>query len=122
MNTTIANVQRCVLLKNGIQLWLDEDKALQFLKDWQSMNEPKVLLVNGEAFSSTEIAGVYTSGAMDEYTRRKNGQWKCRVGSFHDRGEKCVCKDPTSERDWETYRQKFYQAHGYYPLRTPQVI
>jgi hypothetical protein len=29
---------------------------------------------------------------MEDYTRRKNGQWKCKYGNWHDKGEKCNCE------------------------------
>ena len=29
---------------------------------------------------------------MEEQARRKNGQWKCRLGAWHDRKEVCECQ------------------------------
>lgn len=121
MNTTttkqIATKQVCVLLKNGIQLWLDEKPAQSFVKDWQSLREHKVMVIQGEAFSSSEIAGVFSPEKMDEYTRRKNNQWKCTHSNWHDRGEKCECTDPEKEKEFELYRIEFYKQNGYYPLK-----
>jgi len=106
-----------VLLKNSVQLWIPENDALRFITDWQTFQSPKVLVINDEAFSSTEVAGVFTPEKMDEYTRRKNQQWKCRrFGNWHDRGEKCECVDPTVLQEREEYLKKFYKEHGYYPL------
>ena len=112
----ITNRQMCVLLKNGIQFWLDESIAQSFVEDWQNLKDHRVMVVGGEAFSSNEIAGVFSPEKMDEYTRRKNNQWKCGLANWHDRGEKCECEDPTKVAERLKYREEFYAGHGYYPI------
>jgi hypothetical protein len=39
--------------------------------------------------------GVFTAAEMEDLTRRKNGQWKCKWETWHELRQDCDCKTPT---------------------------
>ena len=43
--------------------------------------------------NTNEISGIFSSQSMEEFNRRKNGQWKCSYNFWHEKFEKCDCKN-----------------------------
>lgn len=87
----VTKPQLCVMLKTGIQLWIDADKRKLLV---EYLKEKEFVDVDGQLVSRYEIAGVFTPDRVDEYTKRKNGMWKCQHGTWHERYTKCHCEDP----------------------------
>lgn len=85
----ITKKQMCVLMRSGIEIWLDEDRAENLIK---SMETSKFIRLEGSVVNTYEIIGIYTPEHMEDVKRHKNGQWKCKLASWHDRGEKCACR------------------------------
>lgn len=81
----------CVLLKNGIEIWLEKDRT-DNLKSLMESNSVNYLDLDGETISKNQIAGIFTPQRMDEYTRRRNGEWKCGYEIWHEKNKNCYCK------------------------------
>ena len=45
----------------------------------------------GRSINTADCTGVYLPEDMQDLTRRKNGQWKCKENYWHDKGIKCDC-------------------------------
>jgi len=39
----------------------------------------------------SDFKGIYDSKNIEDDLRRKNGQWKCEYGTWHDKGQECGC-------------------------------
>jgi hypothetical protein len=88
-----AKPQSCVLLKSGLELWIDTqyvDTLTQTIAD----TTQRFVKIKGQLVNPYEIAGIFTAEAMAERIRRKNGQWTCQWGTWHDKGQVCECIDP----------------------------
>lgn len=107
----IAQNLRCVLLRNGIEIWVDEERAKNVAN---ALNESKYFILEGSLISPHEISGVLTPVHMEEYKRHKEGQWKCNKNTWHDRGQKCNCHLlRTITRDGEKVEQEFTVGSGW---------
>jgi len=60
----------------------------------QTLNQPtcpQFIEYNGRLINKADMVGIFEAVDLQEQTRRRNGQWKCKEGNWHDRGEKCEC-------------------------------
>lgn len=91
MTTELANPQKCIVLRNGLEIWIDSTKATQIEDDWISGRLKGPLRIEGRIINTADISAIALPGDMYDLSHRKNGQWKCQAGRWHDRGEKCNC-------------------------------
>ncbi len=84
----ISKKQKCIVMRVGAELWVDEDKlsVLEGLMETQ-----KFIKIDGNLIAVSDILGIYKPEEMEDVTKRKNGMTKCRYGNWHDRGEQCAC-------------------------------
>lgn len=92
METSLARAQVCVLVRGGLELWIDADRVDEFQKAI-SNSQNKFVKIAGQLVNPFEVLGVFTPDAMEERQRRKNGQWKCMKGAWHEKGTGCGCVD-----------------------------
>lgn len=89
MATEITKKQMCIQTRSGIELWINEEDAH---KAFASLNGAgRFVVLEGRMLNAADVVGIFKPEDMDGATRRKNGQWKCNGGQWHDRGEKCTC-------------------------------
>ena len=81
----------CIQLRSGVEIWVEQDRASKLQRILETMTGHKFVNFDDQSINTADVVGVFKASTMDEYTRRKNGQWKCDGGKWHDRGEKCVC-------------------------------
>lgn len=110
---------KCVVFRNGVQIWIPEGEKLE---KFQSIlgNLQSHMFVNwdGRSMNTADITGVFEPNDMEDMQRRKNGGWKCKDQTWHDRGEKCTCDRshtinvqlPEEEPITEEQRQKNVDA------------
>lgn len=111
MNKYITASQRCVVLIGGIEIWVESDRADKLQK---LMETQKYIELEGSTIAVSQIAGIFTSNHMDELKRKKNGQWICKKGVWHDRGEKCRCdKKRVIIKDGKNTEQEFIIGQGW---------
>lgn len=85
----IAKRQMCLLIRGNLEIWIDEDRAD---KVKMAMKIDKYVEINGSTIATFDITGILTPEHMEEKTRRANGQYKCSKGNWHDKGQKCECR------------------------------
>ena len=90
MQTEIANKQKCLMIRNGVEIWLDE-KRWEKLEFALKNNIGKFYDMEGRTINVADIVGIFLPIDLEEMKRRKNGQWKCSYGRWHNRGENCEC-------------------------------
>ena len=88
--TEITKPQLCIYQRNGIEIWVDKEKAMAIAQDLESFTG-KFISVEGRVLNVMDIVGIYKPVDLDEKKRRDRGQYKCDFGEWHDRTEICDC-------------------------------
>jgi hypothetical protein len=92
MSKEITKQQVCVLIRSGLELWIDADRT-EDLEKAISDQSRRFVKISGQLINPFEILGIFTPDAMEDRQRRKNGQWKCLKATWHDKGQVCECRD-----------------------------
>ena len=81
----------CIVMRNGIEIWADES-FIEKLKIVLGRLSGRVFVpFENRILNTADITGVFTAEDMEEYRRRKNGQWKCNKGKWHAKEDHCEC-------------------------------
>lgn len=89
MKNEISKDLMCILMRNGIEIWLESDLIKSVENVLLSSKDSKFLTIEDQIINTADITGVFNAKTMEDLTRRKNGQWKDEQG-WHDRGENKV--------------------------------
>ncbi len=81
----------CVVIRNGIEIWVDESFAERLKFALAKLSGHSFVPFENRILNTADITGVFTAEDMEEYRRRKNGQWKCNKGKWHDKADHCEC-------------------------------
>lgn len=113
----ITKSQHCIVIRGGIQIWIPSDRVLLFDKASQEARSRQGMISFGtERINPADVVGVFTAGTMEETTRRKNGEWQCKVrGVWHNRGDRCSCKSADEEAKLRERFGKYHKKYGFYP-------
>lgn len=91
MSKQLTKPQKVMLLTDGIQLWMDSDRADGFMEQIRGMTFDDIAEYEGRQFTRSMFRGFFLPEDIDGMTKRKNGQWQCKGANWHDRGENCAC-------------------------------
>lgn len=94
MSQEITKELMCIRLKSGIEIWASADRIKPLEKVLLSGGSSLFFDYEGETINTSEVAGIFRASTMEEMTRRKNGQWRCKSGLWHERSDKCQCPPP----------------------------
>ena len=111
----ISKNLKCLVLRNGIEIWRESERLENLQNILISGKKVGFIEVDNEMINSVDIVGVFTSGTMDEMTRRKNGQWKCEQGNWHERKDRCECLSKKQLEIKKSFSDEFYTEKGFYP-------
>ncbi len=90
MTTELAKKQMCIVMRAGMEIWIDEEKIDSLVT---SLEESRFVRVGEQIINAADVAGIFDAATMEERTMRKNGYWKCKGGDYwHSRGEICAHK------------------------------
>lgn len=96
MNELSKNL-RCVLLRSGIKIWIEQEKEATLKKMIEG--GVKFIEYEGQYINTADITGIFTPDKMADLTREKKGEWYCKYAKWHSRGVKCECaQDEIFER------------------------
>jgi len=85
---------QCVCVRNGIQIWLEQDRVENLKANLKKLEKSTFIeLPGGQVVNSADLTGIFSAKDIEELTHRKNGEWKCRYGNFHQKYEKCECAE-----------------------------
>ncbi len=52
----------------------------------------KVIKITENDFMGvSDFRGIYNAEVVEDELRRKQGQWKCEYGNWHEKGQECGC-------------------------------
>lgn len=84
-------------MRFGLEIWVERARAQSFISLLASPNAPQFTEIDGNLVNRSDVAGIFTAQAMDEMKRRKNGEWQCKKGSWHERRQECMCREDVQE-------------------------
>lgn len=93
MSKEITKQQNCVLIRGGIELWIDTERVIELEKALQDSTK-RFLKINGQLINSFEIIGLFTPESIAERHRLQTGEWKCQKGRWHEKKHRCDCSKP----------------------------
>ena len=88
----------CVVIRNGIEIWVDDSFAERFKTALTKLTGHTFIPFEDRILNTADITGIFNAEDMDEFKRRKNGQWKCKENKWHEKGDHCEC--------WKMYQMK----------------
>lgn len=91
-------------MRSGVEVWIEKERVETLQKILENITGTKFINFDNQTINTADIVGIWSGNTMGEFTRRKNGQWKCDSNSWHDRNVKCDCGDPMT-----TYRAKLIE-------------
>jgi hypothetical protein len=94
----ISKNLKCVVMRNGIEIWKEDDRLTELAKKLSSGQKIGFIQIDDELINSADIVGIFSANVMEDMVRRKNGQWKCQYGKWHDKGERCYCQENQPKR------------------------
>ena len=97
--TQLAKNLMCVQMRSGVEIWMEQVRVEKLQQVLRNITSHKFVDFDEQTINTADVVGVFNATSMDEHTRRKNGQWKCDSGEWHDRGAKCECLSIT-EKDF----------------------
>ncbi|MEO0291491.1 MAG: hypothetical protein ABIM54_00985 [candidate division WOR-3 bacterium] len=107
MNKEISKNLKCICLKNGVEIWVEEDRIQSLIDNLNALSGDKFIKIGNEIVRSSEIVGIFSAQTMETKERRRMGQWMCKYGYWHDKGEKCAHGELEKlEKMYPTYSEK----------------
>ena len=105
----LAKKLMCIVLRNGIEIWIDEERAKTF-QQVLSKTSLKFIDLDNQTINIADVTGVFTPQSMEDFKRRKNGERKCKAGNWHDKDMKCDCPDKADIERWNKRKLAYEQC------------
>jgi len=93
MSKEISKKLMCLIMRNGIQIWFDEDQARQIKQLLANSKESKFVEFKDEVFNTADVSGIFKAKNMGDFNRVKRGQWQDKYGGWHDKFDKVSEED-----------------------------
>ena len=90
-NQELVKSLMCVCMRNKVEVWVERERVEKLKEILSNTKENRFIDFNGQSINTADIIGIFDAETMEDMTRRKNGQWKCDQGNWHNRYEKCLC-------------------------------
>lgn len=82
----------CILLRSGVEIWIEEERIESLKKILTASKESKFIELNNEVINTADVVGIFTPETMKTKEKIKQGQWQCEACKrWHPRGEQCGC-------------------------------
>ena len=89
---TKPDVRRfCVQIRTGVEIWLTETAAKDLMAKMDAPNPKQYITINGEQYNRADYVGCFKPESIEAANRRKNGEYVCGSGKWHEKREKCEC-------------------------------
>lgn len=117
MSTELSKNLVCICMRGGIEIWVEQDRSENMVAMLTGQNPPQFMKYENRLINRADVVGIFTASDMEEHTRRKNGEWRCGKGEWHERGIKCACLSKEWAEKQKKSAEEFYGRHGYYPAK-----
>lgn len=112
MSKSLSKDLAAVVMMSGVIIWVERAR-LEKIEELFALPRdkwPQFIEVDGEKVNPSRIEGIFRSSRLEDLQRRKNGQWQCDRGSWHDRAKKCECD---RFRIVDGKKQEFVEGQGW---------
>lgn len=76
----------CIVIRGGVEIWVEAEK----LENLKAMIQAKELIqIGNNIINPVDISGIFEAKEMEDRNRRKNGQYKCQHGFWHEKFDQC---------------------------------
>jgi len=88
MNQEITKDLMCILMRAGVEIWLENEKLETLL---EALETKRFVQVSGRLINVADVSGIFSAKDMKERWYRKNGYWECdkKEGFWHKKDETC---------------------------------
>ena len=88
-------------MRNGIEIWLDNDKA-NIIGKSLIQNSRGMLKIENRFLNAVDILGIFKPQDLDDLKKRQKGWWQCNKGFWHAKNEECTghLKKELDPRGW----------------------
>ena len=69
----IRKIQKCLMVRNGIDIWIDEDKSNAIKIDMLKNFDNNFIEVEGNMINIKDIIGIFSNSLVIDLERRKAG-------------------------------------------------
>jgi len=90
MTNEITREQMIISLRNGIEIWVDKDKAIEFGEDWVRGLKATVKL-EGRYVNTVDIIGIFPVEDLEHLKKERRGMWICKYKHWHNKNDYCEC-------------------------------
>jgi len=91
MNNKIAKQQLCLIQRNGVQIWIDAEKAKKLQTILANITDHKFIQFDGRTINTADCTGVYLPEDIENLRQQNNGMRQCQHGKWHSKNEQCNC-------------------------------
>lgn len=91
MKKEITKNLMVVVMRSGIEIWIERDKIEKFISILNTADTSKFINIGDEVVNTADITGIFSPKTMESVVNKKNGRWLCKYNVWHERGEKCGC-------------------------------
>jgi hypothetical protein len=81
----------CLKMRGDIEIWLEKERLDDLMAILETQKENRFIRIDEQIINTADIVGIFTPKTMESMTRRKNGQWECKYGNWHEKREPCEC-------------------------------
>lgn len=106
MTNALSKTLHCIQMRSGVEIWVGGESLERLQRALDTLEGSRFISFEGRHFNTADLVGIFTAQDMENCTRRKNGQWQCVTGRWHDKSEKCGCAD----RETITRNARFEEA------------
>ena len=98
--------QMCVCIRNGMELWIEKQRATALLGLLTNPNCPQFIEYEGIVFNKSDLVGIFTPEMLEIQKHQKKGDWKCDKGNWHDRNDtNCTCQTYTQQPKFQSWNE-----------------
>lgn len=95
MNKEITKELKVIVIKNGIEVYLEGERLERFENALQELGgQHKLVRIEGRSINTAELVGIFYPEDLEVVYMRKRGMWQCEKGTWHKRNEECYCNRP----------------------------
>ena len=106
--TEITKPMLCILLRSGVEVWVDVEQGGRVKALLQSNEAPRFFeLEQGSVVCVSDISGIFSPTEIENYKHLKNHEWVCDYGNWHNRGDMCGCGYSITTTSWKMDKPAF---------------
>lgn len=91
MENQLTKELKAIVMRSGVVIWIEADRAEKLEQIITSQQGHRFFEIDGQIINTADITGVHSAQAMEELTRRKNGEWQCQYRTWHQKKDICEC-------------------------------